>query len=66
MRNYAYDEKIEEMNNRRQSAPIGPKLNKFGRIAAGYVNKLNEKRDMIATKKKSKEAQKLAMSPRSV
>ena len=38
---------------------------KFGRIAAGYVNKLNEKRDEMERKKKLNEAKRYAMSPKS-
>ena len=44
IRNYAYDEKVEAQ---KMGKPVvaGPKLNKFGRIAAGYVRKISEKRD---------------------
>ena len=63
IRNYAYDETMREMHKRRQSAPAGPRLNKFGRVAAGFVTKKNEKRDDIELKRKRKEATRLSASP---
>ena len=54
---------MREMHNRRQSAPTGPRLNKFGRVAAGFVSKKNEKRDDIELKRKRKEEMKASASP---
>lgn len=44
------------MRERRLSAPAGPRLNKFGRIAAGYVSKRNEKREAEERERKMREA----------
>lgn len=48
------------MNKRRQSAPAGPRLNKFGRVAAGYVQKKSEKRDELELQRQRKEANRIA------
>jgi hypothetical protein len=56
LRNYAYDDSIREMQKLRTVAPAGPRLNKFGRFVAGYVEKKSEKRDEIERKRKIKAA----------
>ena len=59
IRNYTHDETVREMRERRLSAPAGPRLNKFGRMAAGYVSKRNEKRDYEERERKMREAAKI-------
>ena len=63
IRNYNYDETIREMQKRRQSAPSGPRLNKFGRMAAGYVAKKSEKREELERQRQLREQQRLSASP---
>lgn len=63
IRNYAFDETLRVMHKRRQSVPSGPRLNQYGRIAAGFVQKKNEKRDEFELKRKRKEALRLSASP---
>ena len=43
--------------------PTGHRLNKLGRVAAGFVVKKNERRDEIELKRKRKEAMRLSASP---
>ena len=54
LRNFAYDEKQRELALRRQSAPVGPRYNAFGKLAAGFVAKKNERRDELEGAKLSK------------
>ena len=45
IRNYNYESTVLEAHRKRQSMPAGPRLNKFGRLAAGFVAKKSEIRE---------------------
>jgi hypothetical protein len=51
LRNFAYDETIEEMQRRRISAPPSFE-DKFGKLPAGYVKKKAEKKHEVEKERK--------------
>ena len=59
LRNFAYDETIEEMQRMRKSAPPS-RENRFGKLPAGYVKKKAEKKQEVEKELKFKASLKIA------
>lgn len=63
IRNYNYESTLLDAHRKRQSMPPGPRLNKFGRLAAGFVAKKSEIREEQDLMKKQMEEARLSASP---